>query len=128
MSATQIKVSFQCVGEENFEVEIAKSSKPVLVVFWAAWSRPCRIIDAVLGDVDATCAGSVKILKVNADDNPHLSLSYGVEFIPTLLCFVAGHLREKLVGTASKKAILSLLRRHGNAGFGQSLTKKGTTT
>ena len=125
MNATQRKVSFKFVNEAKFEVEISKSRKPVLVIFWAPWSRPCQIIDSVLADVDAACAGKVKLLKVNADDNPHLSLWYGVEFIPTLLCFVAGNLREKLVGTASKKAILSLLRRHKNAGSGQPPARKG---
>jgi thioredoxin 1 len=80
----------------------------------------------VLAEVEATCAGNVKILKVNADDNPHLSLWYGVDSIPTLLCFVAGILRERLVGTASKEAILSLLHRYGNAGSGQPATEKGS--
>lgn len=115
MSTTQSKASFRFVDEANFELRISKSSKPVLVVFWASWSRPCQVIDSVLADVETTCAGSVKILKVNADDNPHLSLWYGVDSIPTLLCFVAGILRERLVGTASKEAILSLLNRHCNA-------------
>ena len=115
------------INEPSFEMEISNSSRPVLVVFSAPWSRPCRIIDSVLADVEAACAGSVKILKVNADDNPHLSLWYGVESIPTLLCFVAGRLRERLVGTASKEAVLTLLRRHGHAGPGQPPPEKGST-
>ena len=112
------------MDEENFGLEVSKSSKPVLVLFGAPWSRPCQIIDSVLADVEAACAGSVNIVKVNADDNPHLSLWYGVDSIPTLLCFVAGNLQEKLVGTASKEAIFSLLRRHGNADSVQSATEK----
>jgi len=108
-------------------VEISKSGKPVLAVFLAPWSRPCQIIDSVLADVEATCAGSVKILKVNADDHPHLSLCYDVGHIPTLLCFVAGNLREKIVGTVSKEAILSVLRHHGHADVDKPATEKGPT-
>jgi thioredoxin 1 len=125
MSATQSKASFRYVGEANFELEVSKSSKPVLAVFWAPWSRPCQIIDSVLAEVEAACAGSVKILKVNADDNPHLSLWYGVDSIPTLLCFVAGILRERLVGTVSKEVILSLLNRHCDTRSGEGSPWKG---
>jgi thioredoxin-like negative regulator of GroEL len=63
-------------------------------------------------------------LRVDADDNPHLSLWYGVQSIPTLLFFVAGNLREKLVGTASKEAISTLLRRHCDIGSSQPLPRK----
>jgi thioredoxin 1 len=125
MSATQSKASFRFVDETNFELEVSKSSKPVLAVFWAPWSRPCQIIDSVLAEVEETCAGSVKILKVNADDNPHLSLWYGVDSIPTLLWFVAGTLRERLVGTVSKEVILSLLNRHCDSGSGEASPWKG---
>ena len=126
MTDNQSNASFQFVGEANFESEVANSNKPLLAVFWAPWSHPCQIIDSVLADVAATCAGSVEILKVNADDNPYLSLRFGVDSIPTLLCFVAGKLREKLVGTASKEAVLCLLRRHGIADSGQPATQKGS--
>jgi thioredoxin-like negative regulator of GroEL len=84
-------------------------------------------MDSVLADLETSCAGNVKILKVNADDNPYLSLYYGVDSIPTLLCFTAGNLRETLVGTASKEAVLSLLRRHGLADSGQPATENGST-
>jgi thioredoxin 1 len=85
------------------------SRKPVLVAFSAVWSRPCRILEPELREVAAACAGSVKVVKVNADDNPDLSLWYGVQSIPTLLYFVDGTLRGRIVGTASKKAILAKL-------------------
>jgi thioredoxin 1 len=126
MTENQNKDSFRFVGETNFELEVSNSSKPVLAVFWTSWSHPCQIIDSVLADLEATCAGSVKILKVNADDNPYLSLRFGVDSIPTLLCFVAGTLREKLVGTTSKEAILRLLHRHGMADSGKPATENGT--
>ena len=124
MRATQSKTNIQCVTEASFESEVSQSGKPVLALFWAPWSRPCHVIDSVLADVEAACAGSAKILKVNADDHPYLSLRYDVQFVPTLLCFASGQLREKLVGTTSKEAILSLLRRHRDTSLGQASANK----
>ena len=98
------------VGEASFESEVLKSELPVLAAFWAPWSRPCQVLDAVLDEVATACAGSMKIVKVNADDNPDLSLWYEIQSIPTLVVFVDGQIRAKVVGTASKEAILSRLQ------------------
>jgi thioredoxin 1 len=124
MNTPQNRPNFKSVGEGDFESAVLQSTKPVLVVFCAPWSKPCKVIDTALVEVAKTCAGHVEILKVDADDNPHLSLWYGVQSIPTLLCFVAGSLREKVVGTASKEAILTVLRRHCHIGSGQPLPRK----
>ena len=117
------KPSFRSVGEGDFESAVLQSSKPVLVLFYAPWSKPCQVISTVLAEVATTCAGHIEVLRVDADDNPHLSLWYGVQSIPTLLFFVAGNLREKLVGTASKEAISTLLRRHCDIGSSQPLPR-----
>jgi len=98
------------LGAASFESEVLGSKLPVMVEFWAPWSRPCQILSSVLDEVAAACVGKVRIVKVNADDNPDLSLSYDIESIPTLLYFVNGGLRAKLVGTASKEAILAKLQ------------------
>ncbi len=110
------------VGAANFEPEVLGSKQPVLVEFWAPWSRPCQILGSVLDEVAAACGGKVKVVKVNADDNPDLSLSYDIESIPTLLYFVNGDLRAKLVGTASKEAILAKLQAVIKAGDRPSST------
>ncbi len=97
------------ISEPDFYKEVLKSEQPVLVNFWAAWSQPCRVLESVLEEVAAGCDGKAKIVKVNADDNPNLGLSYWIQSIPTLLYFINGEERGKIVGTASKKAILAKL-------------------
>jgi thioredoxin-like negative regulator of GroEL len=67
-------------------------------------------LDSALDEVATACAGSVKVAWVNADDHPDLSMWYGIQSIPTLLYFVDGRLRARVVGTASKAAILSLFK------------------
>ncbi len=95
------------IGEAEFKSEVLKAKQPVLVAFLAPWSRPCQVLDAILDEVAAAYGDTVKVVKVNADDNPDLSLWYEIQSVPTLLCFVKGALRAKLVGTASKEAILA---------------------
>jgi thioredoxin 1 len=97
------------IGETNFESEVLKSKQPVMVAFSAPWSQPCRIIKAVLDEVATACAGRLKVLRVNVDDHPELGVWYDIQSIPTLLCFVSGKVCIRIVGTASKEAILSKL-------------------
>jgi thioredoxin 1 len=97
------------ITETNFNLEVLMSKQPVLVAFLAPWSLACQIFHSAIEEVAAACAESVKIVKVNADNNPDLGLEYGIQAIPTLAYFVDGNLRAKVVGTASKEAILSKL-------------------
>jgi thioredoxin 1 len=98
------------IGEMNFEVEVLQSEQPVLVAFFAPWSRACQRVRPVLDEVAKACAGSVKVIKVNADNNPDLGLWYEIQSIPTLLYFVGGSLRGKVIGTVTKEAVFSQLQ------------------
>jgi thioredoxin 1 len=109
MNLNHTKLNLRFLGEANFESEVLQSKRTVLVAFWAPWSKPCQVIEPVLLEVAQTCADNIEVLKVNADDNPNLSLWLGVQHIPTLFYFEAGSLRGHLVGTASKEAILAKL-------------------
>ena len=109
MNLNHTKLNLRFLGEANFESEVLQSRRTVLVAFWAPWSKPCQVIESVLLEVAQTCADDIEVVKVNADDNPNLSLWLGVQYIPTLLYFEAGNLRGHLVGTASKEAILAKL-------------------
>jgi thioredoxin-like negative regulator of GroEL len=95
------------VGEGNFDSEVLRSKQPALVVFGAPWSKPCQIVQSVLSELDIECAGKVRIFQVNVDDDPYLGIWYAIESIPTLLGFVAGKVCFRIIGTASKQAILS---------------------
>ena len=98
------------IAAEHFKAEVLESNQPVLVEFWAPWSRPCQMLDSVLQELAAVCAGKVKVVKVNADDGLDLSLWYDIESVPTLLYFVQGKPRVRIVGTATKEAILAKLK------------------
>ncbi|HVM61276.1 MAG TPA: thioredoxin domain-containing protein [Verrucomicrobiae bacterium] len=97
------------IDNGNFDSEVLNSKQPVLVAFLTSWSRPCAVILPVLDEIASECAGKLKVVRVNADTNLDLSLWYDVQSIPTLLYFVTGNVRAKIVGTATKEAILSKL-------------------
>lgn len=98
------------IAAEDFKTEVLESTQPVLVDFWTPWSRPCQVFDSVLRELADVCAGKVKVVKINADDSLDLSLWYEIQSVPTLLCFVRGNPRLRIVGTATKEAILAKLK------------------
>jgi thioredoxin 1 len=98
------------VAEETFSREVLEARQPVLVEFGAPWSQPCQLLEAVLKDIATACTGKVKVLKVNVDDSLDLSLCYDIQSIPTLLVFLKGNPCGRIVGTASKDAILAQLK------------------
>jgi len=98
------------INESDFEAEVLESKQPMLVSFWAAWSQRCRRLAGVLDEVHAECKGWAKVVKINVDANPHLGLWYGIQSIPTLLFFVNGEMRARIVGSAGKQEILAALK------------------
>ena len=125
MNLTHTNLNLKFVSEANFDSHVLQSKSAVLVAFWAPWSKPCHVIDPVLREIAQTCAGKAEVVKVNADDQPTLSLRFGVQHIPTLLHFEAGKLRDRLIGTVSKDAILNLLSRASGATRGNGLLENG---
>lgn len=97
------------IASEDFKAEVLESQQPVLVEFWAPWSRPCQAFDPVLHELASAWDGKVKVVKVNADDSLDLSLWYDIQSVPTLLYFVRGTSCLRIVGTATKEAILAKL-------------------
>lgn len=109
MNSDSAPLNLPEANEGNFEAEVLRSRQPTLVAFGASWSKPCQILKSVLGQVAAECAGKIRLVAVNVDNNPDLGLWYGIESVPTLVCFVEGKARARIVGTASAEAILSRL-------------------
>ena len=98
------------LAAQDFKARVLESKQPVLVEFWAPWSRPCQVFDSVLQELASACSGKVQVVKVNADDSLDLSLWYDIQSVPTLLYFVRGYPCLRIVGTATKEAILAKLK------------------
>ena len=93
------------VTDDNFENEVLKSEKPVLVDFWAEWCGPCKMVGPVLEELSDEMADKLVIAKHNIDDSPNTPTKYGVRGIPTMLLFSGGQLIDTKVGAASKSNI-----------------------
>jgi len=97
------------LNEANFENEVTKSDKPVIVDFWAEWCGPCKMIAPLLDEIAKEKSGTVKVAKVNVDQNQSLSFKYNIRAIPSLLFFKNGQLRDQITGMTSKKDLLGRL-------------------
>jgi thioredoxin 1 len=97
------------LDEANFDKEVTQSAQPVLVDFWADWCGPCKMISPLLDEIAKEKAGTIKVAKVNVDENQGLSMKYNVRAIPALLFFKNGQLRDQVIGMTSKKDLLGRL-------------------
>ncbi|HEY1371086.1 MAG TPA: thioredoxin [Candidatus Binatia bacterium] len=100
------------VDEKEFEQQVLRSERAVLVDFWAPWCSPCLRMAPVFDAAAARHAGSAAFFKVNIDDNPALIGRYGIQSIPTLVLFKDGVEKERLIGTADLEAISEVIGRH----------------
>lgn len=96
------------VKTADFEAEVLKSDKTVLVDFWAVWCGPCRMLSPVVDQV-AEENPDIKVCKVNVDEEQQLAIKYGVMSIPTLLVFKGGELVNQSVGVIPKEEVLNLI-------------------
>ncbi len=98
--------------DSNFEAEVLKSDKPVLVDFWAEWCGPCRMVGPIVDEIANDYEGKVSVGKMNVDENPEIPSKYGIRSIPTLLIFKNGELVEKIVGAVPKSSITGKIEPH----------------
>ena len=100
------------VNDDNFEAEVLKADSPVLVDFGAVWCGPCKMLDPIIHELAAEWDGSVKVVKLDIDHNPSITMNYQVMGVPTLMLFIDGEPQERLVGYMPKDRILAKLEPH----------------
>ncbi len=97
------------ITKENFENEVLKSDKPVLIDFWASWCGPCRMLSPVISEIAQEYDGKVKVCKVNVDEEMELAAAFQVASIPMLVVVKDGKVTNASVGVQPKAQIVSML-------------------
>lgn len=102
------------VTDNSFEKEVLQADKLVLVDFWAEWCAPCRLLGPTIDSIAEEHASIVGVVKLNVDENPTTTATYGIRGIPTLILFSDGKEVERIVGAAGKPSILQVIERHAS--------------
>jgi thioredoxin 1 len=102
------------VTEDTFQTEVIDSSDPVLVDFSAVWCGPCKMLDPIVKQLAGEWDGKVKVVKIDADQNPNILMQYSVLGIPTLLFFKGGEIKERITGYMPKDKLVTKFSPHFN--------------
>lgn len=94
------------ITDAQFDPEVLKADKPVIVDFWAPWCGPCRMVAPRLEEIANEHADAVKIVKINVDDNREWASKFGVMSIPTIMLFKDGQMAGQIIGAVPKEEIV----------------------
>ena len=97
------------ITDQSFDSDVLKSSRPVLVDFWAEWCGPCKMIAPALDQIASEYAGRLKVAKLNIDENQSTPPKYGIRGIPTLMLFKNGNVEATKVGALSKSQLAAFI-------------------
>ncbi|MEP7254716.1 MAG: thioredoxin [Ferruginibacter sp.] len=98
--------------DANFKTDVLDSDKLSVIDFWAEWCGPCRAIGPVIEELSKDYAGKVNVGKVNVDNNPQISMNYGITSIPAILFVKGGQVVDKLVGAQPKANFVKKIEQH----------------
>lgn len=92
--------------DSTFNEEVVASNVPVVVDFWAEWCKPCKMIAPILEEIAESHIETIRVTKVNVDENPGLAVTYDVRSIPTLIVFKDGQEAHRIIGAKGKPQLL----------------------
>ena len=98
------------LNENNFEEEVLKSEKPVLIDFWASWCGPCKMMSPVIDKIAEEMGDTVKVCKINIDEEQNLAVKYNVMSIPTFVVLKNGKEVSRSVGVQDKSEISDMIK------------------
>lgn len=98
------------INKNNFEEEVLKSEKVVLIDFWASWCGPCRMMSPVIDEIAEEMGENIKVGKINIDEEKELAIKYDVMSIPTFIVFKNGNEVGRSVGVQDKEEIKNMLK------------------
>jgi len=101
-------------NDDNFETDVLKKGRPVLVDFWAPWCGPCRAIGPILEALAGEYGERLDVVKVNIDESPKTAQQFGVRSIPTLLLIKDGQVQETKIGMAPREDLAAIIDRNLN--------------
>ena len=105
-------VEIDYVNESEFQSQVLDADKPVLVDFTAGWCQPCKMIEPIVKQLAQDWDGKVKVVKLDADENPNIMMQYGVLGIPTLMLFKSGQVKERMTGYQPKDKLVTKITPH----------------
>ncbi len=97
------------ITDTNFDALVLKADKPVVIDFWAEWCGPCRMVGPLVEEIAVEFDGRAIVGKVDIDENPGITMQFGIRNIPTILFIKNGQVVDKQVGATPKSVLVSKL-------------------